>query len=338
MIKYTILFFIIATVLTSCFKEDDPIQPHPNSTVKQEIIPLTEYYIYQIYFNLATGEQVSTNQKIDFDLSFACDDTATAIRLNTSTFMSAVSTAYTNFEQVNDTSGLKWKFDKSDGNPDSTALYNWISIDGTDTSYLNKVYIVDRGIDEMGFKLGLKKVIFKKLVKNKYYFTYANMDNTEQKEVVIEKNPGFNYIQFSFENGGEIKQVEPESDNWDLVFTQYTTLLYTSEGDPYPYLVTGTLINPTGTEVAFDSTMTFNDVVLDDIYYLDYSANLDAIGYEWKELFGDINGGDFYYKTHSNYNYFIKSKQGIFYKLHFTGFYNTETGVKGYPTFEFQRL
>lgn len=338
MIKNIIIILLAAFVLSSCFKEDDPIQPHPKPDAKVEVIPLTQYYIYQIYFDLASGEMVGTNEKIDFDLSFACDDTATAIRLNTSTFMSAVLTPYPDFEQANDTSGVKWKFDKSDGNPDSTALIDWIHIEGTDTTYANTVYIIDRGIDEQGFVRGLKKVIFRKLVKGRYYFTFANMDNSNRQDVVIEKNPGYNYIQFSFDNGGEIKQLEPESNNWDLLFTQYTTLLYTNEGDPYPYLVTGTLSNPAGTEVAFDSTMVFNDIVLDDVLYLDYSANIDAIGYDWKELFGDINGGDFYYKARSNYNYFIKTKQGIYYKLHFTGFYDTESGEKGYPTFEYQRL
>jgi hypothetical protein len=338
MIKYIIIFSLLAIGLTSCFKEDDPIQPHPKSGIEQEVIPLTEYYVYQVYFNLATGEQVSSNYKNAFDLSFACDDTATAIRLNTSTFMKAAKTQSIEFDQVADTIGLVWKFDKSDGNPDSTAFVDWIKIEGTDTVFTNTVYVIDRGIDEEGFSLGLKKVIFRKIIQNKYYFTYANMDNSEQKDVVVEKNPGYNYTQFSFENGGEVKQVEPKTDNWDLLFTQYTTLLYTNEGDPYPYLVTGTLVNPAGTEVAFDSTMTFQDVVLDDVYYLDYLTNTDVIGYEWKELHGDINGSDFYYQTKSNFNFFIKSKQGIFYKLHFTGFYDTETGVKGYPTFEYQRL
>lgn len=338
MIKNTIILFILAFGLTSCFKEDVPIPSHPKGDVKKEVIPLTEYYIYQVYFNLSTGEQVSSNHKNDFDLSFACDDTASAIRLNTSSFMSAASTQFTQFEQVTDTSGLSWKFDKSDGNPDSTAFHNWIKINGSDTTFSKTVYIVNRGIDEKGFKLGLKKVIFRKLTGNKYYFVYANMDNTEQKEMVVEKNPGYNYIQFSFENGGEVKQIEPKSDNWDLIFTQYTTLLFTDTGDPYPYLVTGALTNPAGTEIAFDTTMTFKDVVLDDVFYLNYTPNTDGIGYDWKELHGDINGGDFYYQTKSNYNYYIKSKQGIFYKLHFTGFYDVETGVKGYPTFEYQRL
>ncbi len=338
MMKYTTIFLFLVIALSSCFKEDDPIAPHPKSDLVKEVIPLTQYYVNQVYFNLSNGEQVSMNQKNDFDLSFSCADTASIIRLNTSTFMTAALTEYSSFDQPIDTNGLDWNFDRSDGNPDSTALKHWISFDGSDTNYINKVWVINRGINAGGFTLGLKKVLFTKLINGKYYFTYANMDNTEMKEMVIEKNEGYNYIQFSFEDGGFSEQIEPLSENWDLIFTQYTTYVYTNEGVPYPYLVTGTLINPNGTKVAFDSTMMFNDIIIDDVLFLDYSSNWDAIGYEWKLLIGDVNGGDTYYKTLSNYNYLIRSQNGIFYKLHFTGFYHEDTGVKGYPTFEFQRL
>jgi hypothetical protein len=324
--------------MTSCFKEDDPVPPHPKGELKEEVIPLTQYYVNQVYFNLSSGEQVSMNQKNDFDLSFSSADTGFIIRLNTSTFMKAAQSEYASIEQVTDTVGLKWKFDKSDGNPDSTALRNWIRIDGSDTSYLNKVWVIDRGINEAGFNLGLKKAKFSNLVDGKYHITYSNMDNSGMNEMVIEKNSSYNYVQFSFEENGFINQIEPESDNWDIVFTQYTTLLFTDEGEAYPYLVTGTLVNENNTFVAFDSTLIFNEIDIDDVLQLNFTSNFDAIGYEWKELIGDINGGDFYYDTKSKYNYIIRSQEGIYYKLHFLGFYNEETGEKGYPTFEYQRL
>lgn len=337
MIKNIFILGLIMIGLSSCFKEDNPIPPHQKGDVKQEIIPMTQYYVNQVYFNLSTGKQVSMNHKNDFDLSFSCADTAFVIRLNTATFMKAGVTEFTDITKVTDTTGLDWKFDKSDGNPDSTVFVNWIKIDGFDTTYSNRVYVINRGINEMGFTLGLKKIVFHNLINGTYYFTWSNMDNTEMTEVTIKKNAGYNYIQYSFDNGGGIKQIEPESDNWDLLFTQYTTMLFTSEGDAYPYIVTGVLTNP-GTLVAFDSTMVFDNITIDDVLYLDYSQAADRIGYDWKELFGDINGGDYYYKTHSNYNYLIRTRKKILYKLKFTGFYDHDTGEKGYPAFEYQRL
>ncbi len=337
MFKHIIIFLFIAVGLTSCFKEDEPIPPHDKGDVKQEIIPLTQYYVNQVYFNLYTGEQVSINQKNDFDLSFSCADTAYIIRLNTASFMKAAVTEFSDLTQVSDTIGLRWKFDKSDGNPDSTAFAGWIKVTGTDTVYLNRVYVINRGLDENGFTLGLRKIIFHSLKNGVYHFTWSNMDNSETTDAYVKKNPGYNYTQYSFNDGGSVKQIEPESDDWDLLFTQYTTLLFTNEGDPYPYIVTGVLTNP-GTGVAFDTTMTFQDVTLDDVLFLEYSTDADKIGYDWKELYGDINGGDYYYKTKPHYNYFIRSKRGIFYKLRFTGFYDPDTGEKGYPAFEYQRL
>lgn len=338
MLKNIIILGLAVLGLSSCFKEDDPIPPHPKGELEAVVIPMTQYYVNQIYFNLSTGEQVSMNKKDEFDLSFACADTGFIIRLNSASFMKAAQTSFTEFDQVTDTTGLNWNFDKSDGNPDSTALRNWINISGFDTLISNKVWVINRGINDKGFPVGLMKVKFTGFENDTYQITYAKMDNSEEKEIFITKDKGYNYIQYKFGSEVEGEPIEPESKDWDLIFTQYTTLLLTDEGDPYPYLVTGTLINELGTFVAFDSTMIFKDIDVEDVLYLDYSKNLDAIGYEWKELFGDINGGDFYYKARSNYNYIIRTKYGIFYKLHFTGFYDVETGEKGFPTFEYQRL
>jgi hypothetical protein len=335
--KNTISIILIGLLLSSCFKEEDPITPNPAGPIEEEVIPLTQYYENQVYFSLPEGKQVSINGKMDFDLSFGSHDTSCMIRLNSAAFMTAALTGATALEDVSDTTGLNWKFDKSDGNPDSTAFHGWINIDGFDTTYHERVWVLNLGINELGFARGLKKLILHRLEGDTYRFTYSNMDNSGKETISIQKNPGHNYTQFTFKDN-VMGQVEPVTENWDLLFTQYTTLLYTDEGDPYPYLVTGTLINEYRTAVAFDSTMTFEDVILDDVLFLDYSKDVDAIGWDWKELIGDINGGDFYYTAHSHYNYFIRSQDGIFYKLRFIGFYDKETGEKGYPTFEFQRL
>ena len=336
--KYHIISILfVFVILSSCFKEDDPIPPNPKPEKELEIIPMTQYYSYQVYFDLADGAQVSSNNKDDFDLLFASSDTATLIRLNTATFTMAAETPFKDFESVTDTAGLDWQFDASSGDPDSTALFNWINIAGSDTVFSENVWVINRGINDVGVHRGFKKVKFHSLIQNTYHFSYVNMDNSDLRNIYITKKSGYNYVQYSFTEQTEV-DFEPERSAWDLLFTQYTTLLFTDEGDPYPYLVTGVLINEAGTQVAFDSTMVFDDVVLEDVLYLDYSTNLDVIGYDWKELYGDINSGDFYYKARTNYNYFIRSKNGLFYKLRFIGFYDPETGEKGFPSFEYQRL
>lgn len=331
-----IIVFVFVVGTTSCFKEDNIITPHPADTTKVEMISLNQYYQKQVYFNLSSGKQVAENLKNDYDLMFSCADTGFSIKLNTSCFMKVAKTQYTTFEQVTDTVGMNWQFDASSGNPDSTVFKDWINITGSDTTYPQTVYVINRGIDDIGNNRGLRKVIFHKLENDKYYFSFCNMDNSEKQDFVIEKEPGYNTIQFSFDTKDTV-QKEPLSNNWDLLFTQYTTMLK-DDGKDYPYLVTGVLVNPNGTSVAFDSTMVFNNITIDDVFYLNFSENLDAIGYLWKKLYGNVNGGDFYYKTHLNYNYFVKNKAGIIFKMRFTGFYNPDTGEKGYPTFEYNKL
>jgi len=336
MFKNIILFLLVSLVLSSCFKEDDTV-PVKISPVKVVVIPMGQYYTYQIYFDLDQDSMVSSNLKSEFDFSFSSGDSSWVIRLNTSTFMKAAVTNQTDLAMVTDTAGMVWQFDDSNGDPDSTALFNWMSVSGNDSIFPGKVYVINRGINELGVKLGLRKIIFEKLENDTYYFRYSNMDNTGLVETSVKKDDEYNDVQFSLKTGNVI-QLQPPTYNWDLLFTQYTTLLYTDEGDAYPYLVTGTLINMNGTSVAFDSTMVFSHISMDDAQNLDFSTRQDAIGYDWKELFGDINGGDYYYKPYENYNYIIHSRSGVYYKLRFVGFYNADTGEKGYPTFEYQRL
>ncbi len=329
------VFFLMG--ITSCFKEDVKIAPHPVDTTKVEMISMTQYYDAQIYFNLMTGEQVSRNLKSDCDLLFSSVDTGFVIKLNTASFMMAAETQSRQFELVTDTLGLQWRFDASSGDPDSLAFKNWIQITGLDTTYPERVYVINRGIDALGNPLGLRKLIFHSLVGDAYRFSYCKMDNSDLQEVTIPKDPGYNTIQYSFQTNTSL-QLEPVSDNWDLLFTQYSTMLWTDEGDAYPYLLTGVLINSADVVVSFDSTMVFDDVTVDDVLTLDYVRNPDVIGYDWKELVGDINGGDFYYECHPNWNYFIQTRTGVFFKLRFTSFYDPITGEKGYPTFEYRRL
>ena len=336
MIKNLILLVIVAAMFSSCFKGDDTIPVRVNP-LKVATIPMGQYYTRQIYFNLAQDSMVSTNLKSEFDLSFSSADSSWVIRLNTSTFMKTAMTNQTDLMQVSDTTGLDWKFDNSNGDADSTAFYNWMSISGNDTLFPGKVYVINRGLNELGVHLGLKKIIFEKLKNDTYYFRYSNMDNTGLVEASVKKDKSFEDVQYSLKTGNTV-QLQPEPDNWDLLFTQYTTLLYTDAGDDYPYLVTGALINMDGTTVAFDSTMVFSNISLDDALSLEFSKRQDAIGYDWKELFGDINGGDYYYKPHENYNYIIRSRSGEYFKLRFVGFYNADTGEKGFPTFEYQHL
>lgn len=323
--------------MSSCFKKDEMVPAHDPGDVTTVVIPMTRYYTYQLYYKLENNEIVSQNNRSAFDLNFSCNDTLSKIRLNTANFGLAAETDFVNFSDVSDTTGLIWNYDKSDGNGDSIAINNWININETDTSYSNRVWVVDRGINAEGVQLGLKKIQFQELKGNKYYFKYSNMDNSEMHETFVEKVDGYSYVQFLLDGVGETIQTEPETDNWDLNFTQYTTLLFTDQGLSYPYLVTGVLQN-SNTLIAMDSTSVFSEISIADTGNFNYSRAADKIGYDWKEIIGSVETGDFYYQTNIQYNYIIKDVKSLYYKLRFVDFYDTITGEKGFPRFEYQKL
>lgn len=331
--------FISIFFLTSCFKEDAKITPHDPGNVNTQTIELTKDYRYQVYYDLGLGRVVSTNLKKDWDLGFECSPDGWHIILNTSSFMVAAESGFTDFSLPIDTVGYKWNFDVSSGNPDSTAIGNWVEFHSPDSSktYSNEVYVINRGYDEVGNLRGFRKIKFQGLENDTYTFQYANLDGTGENTFSITKDPTINYIYFSFDDGGKMVVLEPPKSDWDLVFTQYTTLLFTDAGEPYPYLVTGVLSNPSTIEVAVDTLYDFSSISLDIVDNLQYSARLDEIGYNWKDIVGDVSTGNVSYVIVEGLNYIIRDWQGFYYKLRFIGFYNN-SGDKGYPTFEYQKL
>ncbi|MEI6748691.1 MAG: HmuY family protein [Bacteroidales bacterium] len=324
----------IVLALTSCFKEDEKAQPHQSGNVTTDTIALTNNYKYQVYFDLSSDTKVATNLRTDWDLAFECSSTGTHILLNSSCFMKAADCGLIPFAQAIDTAGLKWNFDRSDGNPDSTVLLNWLSINGNDTLFPGHVYAIDRGMDENGNIRGLQQVVFDGLKQGHYTFRWARINGSSITSAIVEKDSTSNYMHYSFKNGGGLAAPEPPKQQWDLLFTQYSTILFTDAGDPQPYLLTGVLINRSGLEVAVDSAIAFSSINYETAQSMTYSNALDIIGYDWKKV--DSENG-YTYTVRYNVNYVIKDAEGYYYKLRFTGFYN-ELGEKGFPVFEYQQL
>ncbi len=328
-------------LLTSCFKEDIRIPPYDRGNKITMVAPMTQNYKYQIYVNLDQQQIVSTNHKSDFDLVFENTTDGHRVLLNTANFMTVAATGKYDMSEVTSFAGLDFRFDPSSGNRDSLAIGNWFTVNGSDTVYHREVYVVDRGYDEFGNVLGKRKIVFDSLIRDTYYFTYANLNGTDQVSVKVDKGSDTNFIYFSFRNGGEQIYPEPPKTAYDLLFTQYTTLLFTNDGTPYPYLVTGVYINHFNTLVARDSITVFDSISMDEALLMQYSNQLDVIGFNWKDVLGDVETGNVYYEVKPENIYIVRNQQDMFFKMRFVNFYATEgdeAGEKGYPTFEFQRL
>lgn len=330
------LFLIIGVLafFSSCMKdlEEDkmyPVEEIPDD-VNLDVVALEPDYRYRKYYDLSKSEVVATHQKTAWDLAFSGMPGESSIFLNSAKFMKAANTGKKKMEEVNNSGNHQMTFDSPALNSDSTAIGDWQKPNPD-------VYVIDRGQDVEGNALGYKKVVFQSLKNGRYAIAFANLDGSGYYEATIPKDSASNRVMFSFDNGGEVRYLQPRSSEWDLVFTQYTKTLYTDQGEPYPYLVVGVLSNRKRVRMA-ETERPFDIVdraAADTVTYYPYA---DIIGYDWKRLEGDVENGNVTYVTRKDRSYIILMRDTrIIYKLGFTDFYNA-AGRKGYPAFEFQRL
>jgi hypothetical protein len=332
-----VIFIVLSSgmfLFSGCFNEDSLIPAHKPGNALNGEVELTDNYKYQVYYDLNTDSAIYSQVKTVWDLGFDCADSSWRIILNSSKFMKLVRTGKTNLADFFDTTGTNWSFDQSSGNPDSNSVGKWLEIAADPDTYTNEVYIIERGMDEEGNKLGAKKVQFYKWDNEHYYFRYSNLDGSNVDSSIITKDPSKNFTGFSFNNGGKQIEIEPDKYSWDFLFSQYTTILYTDIGHiPTPYLVLGVMLNPNAVMAAVLYDVDFNKVDFEYVKNLPLSSRKDVIGYEWKKY----NFTTGIYEVRTQNTYIIRDTHGFLYKLRFISFYNNN-GDKGYPRFEFVRL
>lgn len=328
--RYFSLIFLFILLLQSCFQEEEMIPPHEQGDLQEGQAALGSLYENQVYFDLQNNQPVSTASVNSYDLSFESSTGGWTIRLNSAKFMMAGNSYDTLFSANLHADDLEMNFDKSDGDPDSTAIGTWY-MSGDDSIWSKRhVYLLDLGSDAEGNPLGHKKVQFD-LKGEDFRVRYANPDNSRDTLVTIIRNPDMDRVYYSFDEG-EV-DIAPLPDQWSILFSRYTTMLVTDEGEDYPYLVVGVLLNPNGVAATRDTIHDFLDMEADDVAELSFSTQADLIGYDWK--YYNFDAG--VYTIEPDMNYVIRDRDGYFYKLRFIDFYSDQ-GVKGYPTFEFVRL
>ena len=332
--KNTVILFLITIMLAGCLDDLEDDRQYPITSIPDEVnlatVAMTESYQYQYYYDLSRNAVAAQSSNSAWDLAFDNSPGGRTIYLNTSNFMMAAGADTENFEAVTSTEGVNFSFDRPAGSNDSIALAAW-------WRNPQQVYIIDRGINHEGTPLGYKKMVFSLDQQEGYIIRYADMDgNNEVRDTISKSETPYNRVMYSFENGGEVKYLEPAGEDWDLWFTQYTKMLY-AQGEPYPYLVVGALSNRSRIETA-QLNMPFRQVdagVADTVTFYPYA---DLIGYDWKELTGDVESGDVSYVIRPDITYLIREKdKNLLYKLRFTGFYD-QKGRKGFPAFEYQQI
>ena len=79
--------------------------------------------------------------------------------------------------------------------------------------------------------------------------------------------------------------------------------------------------------------MPFEEIAYENIGDLNFSIDLNTIGYDWKSYSFDVSQ----FTIVENMNFVIKTNNEAYFKLRFIDFYN-DLGEKGAPKFELQDL
>ena len=152
-----------------------------------------------------------------------------------------------------------------------------------------------------------------------YSFTLAELDGANEINRTIASNGGpsdnalFGY--YSITNDVFVNR-EPAKSDWDICFLQYNAVEY---GSSFNQRVVGVLQHP-DVEVAKISLDNATDIV--DASSAVFSAAINAIGYDWKEL----NYATFQWEIPDTLVYLIKAQNGDYWELRFTAFGGTSTG------------
>ena len=335
LVPFVILLFL-SIVMVSCFEEDQAVPPYVPPDDVDTISVQNSIYTHQLYFDFSSGLFVAENENSEWVLAFECLDKGFHILVNSADFWGLAHTGSTDMsEDFSAGKGYTWESDNPNGNPDSTAVGEWVSFVGGEASYTNEVMLLGQ-YDGIDYTVE-KKVQFIHVDELSYKFLVSDAELSSPDTVEVLKNELLNNVHYSFENN-ELKQLEPPKSDWDILFTQYFTILFTDEGDPTPYYVRGVWQNPHGLESALDTITSFGDVNASNALDNEFSLAQDAIGHDWKSVEVDEATNSGVYRVRPGYTYIVSDKEGALYKFRFTSFYNRSSGEKGFPSFEYSHL
>lgn len=329
-----------AVLFSSCLPEDVVMELPEYRPGETKVNHMDEsIYTHVAYFDLSTDTFVRMESKMLWDLAFENGADAWHITLNSAKRMYIANTGKTRFDAYTEQTGSEvWRWDNSNGNLDSTALVNWAYFSNGDTLAHDSVFVVNLGVDEKGVQQGFKKIQFLGIENGVYSFRFGDLADTEGTLFRIPKTGNESFIMFSMAGSGTIRRIEPEARGWDLLFAQYTTILYTNDGTPVPYFVQGVSINQlNGVKVAPYTEKDFAEIKIEDVPALPFTDKKDIIGHEWKTVKVNMETLEAVYTVDTTQVFIIHDTEGYYYKFRFLSYVNA-LNEKGYTTFEYQRL
>jgi hypothetical protein len=328
-LRISVLFIALGLLVASCEKKEQPITLPEKGKAEVARVDMGEDYTDQIFFDLETNSIVTTSVASSWDLAFEAGAVGSHIFLNGSNDIFVYNTHTSDINNVTLPANLTdkdWAMDSPHGEPSATAIGECFNTSGISK---NEVYIVK--LNPTLFPDTFKKIMLVSVDPGKYVMMYGDLKGGEVKNITITKDDNYNFTYFSFNEGGNVVHPEPPKNTWDIVFTRYRHIYV--DLDNFPYLVSGVLLNPYNTTAHKDTTAGYQKLDINTISHVNLSAQRDIIGFDWKIYDFDKSR----YSIDPEKAYIIKTRKNQYWKLHFLDFYS-DKGVKGSPSFEFERL
>ena len=288
--------------------------------IAQELVEFTlgSGYQYDIYYSLAEGV-TAYPERTDWELSFSTNIYDGNIRINSGNGV----TLYQVSDDIDDWNNItnlpnsalqlrnsetEWEIGAFLINAEGGLNYGWGNYNVTNQIIEgSRIYIINYG----SFS---KKIKINSLINGEYNFTVANLDGTDEENIGINtlNYASKKFIYYSLVNN-EIVDREPLE--WDIVFTKYEAEYVTLNGQTMPYIVSGGLSNNNKIS-QYDGFIDFNPAFED----LDFSTDINIIGYDWKEYSGQ------YTIVPDRAYYILSQDEQSLFKLVFQSFSGGQSG------------
>ena len=300
-----------------------------NAQLVNDSVSMGAGYANNIWYSLENDEQGTAQAANNWDLGFATTISPSNPLAASIIFNNKIGSVYA----VPGTDGDDLATADTAGMASWTPLYNseliWTegalnaaSSGGNDYGWgnydaVNHTGIVANRVFAVKYTNGSVKLFTVSLpfMNQAYTVDYSNADHSGTGTTTVGFTPyaAKNYIYLPL--GGALVDREPASASWDLLFTQYAANI----GAPYPFnMVTGVLHN-VGVEVA--EVHPVNNPETDMSFETEtYSEDINTIGYDWKTF----NGMS--YSIADSLVYFVKDKDGDYWRLIMTGFTGSSLG------------
>jgi hypothetical protein len=291
-------------------------------------------YANDVFYSLKTGTvKVSPNN--EWQLGFSIGVFNVSVRTNAATSSSGMGSVVAYEMPGTDTS--KW------ASFDTTGYKAWKVLENSDTDWeMGALNSSSSGNDDYGWGMydanshnvigqrlyllavnngagtSYKKVFVVSKALGTWSLRTANIDGSNETNYTFGQSGGFSNRNFIYVNllSNSVIDREPNKTDWDFMLTRYRAF---QAGANMYYPSTGILTNA-GVKVAEARGIPVADATLTN-FIADTNNNISEIGADWKVLAGMS------FKIADSLCYFVKAKDGAFWKLQFTRFAGSSTGT-----------